>query len=254
MTAPEPGTGPIEAASGDVRGPRQHGHMDEAITEAADTLRFEHHTKVQVEDRSIIVLDPVKGDPGGTVLRVLASAQAAPLVGAAAHGANGVSIGVWRAPDLYVARWIKGRRWVAGYRLTGGSRLSDYVGTEGHVPTRLETGNWYGSLPDEITELFLEAGLLVDDPPFPVPKPPAAPAPVIQSRPAAAARPSRPAPRPASAGRDPSGVPSRAPAPPSARARGRAQPATRLCAECRMHKAASQFVAGSDLCVDCRAS
>jgi len=220
--------------------------MDDRIAEAADVLRVEHDTKVDVEDRTILVREPVKGDPGLTVLRVLGAAQAASLVGAAAHGENGVSVGVWRAPDLYLARWPKGRRWVVGYRLTGGSRLSDYVGIEGRVPTRLETGHWYGPLPDDIADVFLEAGILVDDPPFPVPAPPA-PAPARPPR--TASRPSPSSPRASSA--SPRPRPQAPKAAPAGRLRP-AAPSTKLCAECRMHKALGQFVPGSDLCIDCR--
>jgi hypothetical protein len=221
--------------------------MDDRIAEAADALRIEHDTKVDIEDRTIVVREPVKGDPGLTVLRVLGAAQAASLVGAAAHGENGVSVGVWRAPELYLARWPKGRRWVVGYRLTGGSRLSDYVGIEGRVPTRLETGHWYGPLPEEIADLFLEAGILVDDPPFPVPAPPApAPGPVPRRAPG----PSRPpAQRSGSVSPRPRAEASKAA--PTSRVRP-AAPTTRLCAGCRMHKAAGQFVPGSDVCIDCR--
>ena len=226
--------------------------MDERIAEAADALRYDQRTKVDVDDRTIRVLEPVKGDPGLTVLRVLGLAQSASPVGAAAHGANGVAVGVWRTPELYVARWINGRRWVSGYRLTGTARLSDYVSAEGRVPTRLETGNWYGSVPDEITDTFLEAGVLLEDPPFPVPDPPAAPPPRPGPRAAtgttraAPGPPAKrtPAPRPASAN-------PRATRPAPA-AKAPATRATRLCPSCRMHKVASQFVAGSDLCVDCR--
>jgi hypothetical protein len=226
--------------------------VDVHIAEAAERLRYDHGIKVEVDDKTILVVEPVKGDPGLTVLRVLGVAQAAPVAGAAAHGPNGVAAGVWRKPELYVARWTSGRRWVSGYRLTGTSRLSDYVGTEGHVPTRLETGNWYGPVPDEISDLFLEAGILLDDPPFPVPAPPPAPSRPVPDAPPAAKRaaPGRsssapvrrePAPRPKAS-------PPRAPAP----ARPAAARATRVCPSCRMHKGASQFVPGSDLCVDCR--
>jgi hypothetical protein len=224
--------------------------MDDRIAEAADVLRYEQETKVDVEDSTILVREPVKGDPGLTVLRVLGVAQAASLVAAAAHGANGVAVGVWRSPELYLARWINGRRWVVGYRLTGGSRLRDYVGTEGHVPTRFETGHWYGPVPEMITELFLEAGILVDDPPFPVPSP--APArsqpPAGPSRAASSGPPrGRPRPRPAAPAAGPS--PAR-PRPSTSRAP--AAPTTKVCAECRMRKAIGQFVPGSELCVDCR--
>ena len=216
--------------------------MDERIAEAADLLRYEHATKVEVDDRTIRVLEPVKGDPGLSVLRVLGVAQAASPVGAAARGGNGVAAGVWRTPDLYLARWINGRLWVSGYRLTGTARLSDYVGAEGRVPTRLETGNWYGPVPAEIGDAFLEVGILLEEPPFPVPAPP-----------------------PASARSGPASEPSRRRVPPSSppRSRGatnRPAPAgkaggsrpSRLCPSCRMHKVVGQFVPGSDLCVDCR--
>jgi hypothetical protein len=226
--------------------------MTDPIAEAADLLRYEHATKVEVEDLTIVVVEPVKGDPGLTVLRVLGLAQAAPLVGAAAHGPNGVAVGVWRGPELYLARWTRGKRWVVGYRITGGSRLRDYVGIEGRVPTRLETGHWYDTVPEEINELFLEAGLLVDDPPFPVEKPPPSPAagagrsttPTAIPRPGARPR-AKPPQAPARSGR------LAAQAAPLSRAKG--APATRVCAECRMRKAVGQFVPGSDLCVDCRA-
>ncbi len=223
--------------------------MDERIAEAADLLRYDHATKVDVDDRTLVVTEPVKGDPGLTVLRVLGVAQAASPVGAAARGPNGVAAGVWRNPEVYVARWPSGRLWVSGYRLTGTSRLSDYVGAEGRVPTRFETGNWYGRVPDEVNDAFLEAGILLEDPQFPVPAPPA-PA----SRPRAggttrpanqpSARPTPAAPRPRTTSPRPS-RPANVPKPSAARP-------TRLCPSCRMHKVVSQFVPGSELCVDCR--
>jgi hypothetical protein len=224
--------------------------VDERIAEAADLLRYEHATKVDVADRTIVVTDAVKGDPGLTVLRVLGVAQAASPVGAAARGPNGVAAGVWRNPEVYVARWPGGRLWVAGYRLTGTARLSDYVGAEGRVPTRLETGNWYGHVPDEVNDAFMEAGILLEDPPFPVPAPPAPPAPKPHpggtkgpaSQPSAGTAPAAPRPRPA---RPRSSRSAPAPRPSAARP-------TRVCPSCRMHKVVSQFVAGSDLCVDCR--
>ena len=226
---------------------REHERVDERIAEAADLLRYEHATKVDVDDRTILVTQPVKGDPGLNVLRVLGVAQAASPVGAAAHGPNGVAAGVWRNPELFVARWTNGRLWVSGYRLTGTSRLSDYVGAEGRVPTRLETGNWYGPVPDEIYEAFLEAGILLEAPPFPVPAPPP-PAPRARLGGATARdnqrAPRMAAPRPRADGPRPTKPP---PAPKPSAARP-----TRLCPSCRMHKVGSQFVAGSDFCVDCR--
>ncbi|MBW3614302.1 MAG: hypothetical protein KY439_03210 [Actinobacteria bacterium] len=216
--------------------------MDEQLAEASDLLRDEHGLAVKVEDRTIVLGEPVKGDLGHAVLRVLGVAQDASPVGAAAHGAAGVAAGTWRSPELYLARWTKGRRWVVGYRLTGGAKPNDYVRTEGRIPTRLETGNWYGDVPDAVTEAFLEAGLLLDEPPFPVPLPAqqARAEPPPARRPPAPAKRARPAPE------------RRAdPAKPAAD-RGPRTEARRLCPTCRMHKGAAQFVAGSDLCVDCR--
>lgn len=213
--------------------------MDGPLADVAEALREDHGTLVEVEDRVIRLLDPVNGDPGFAVLRALGIAQAASPVAAAARGRNGVAAGVWRRPDLYVSRWTPGKRWVVGYRLSGTSRVNDYVRTEGRLPTRLETGNWYGDVPDEVAEAFLEVGMLVEEPPFEVPPAPAPPPP----KPAAAAAP---------AGSARSATPrSRAAARPAASPRA-AAPASRLCPSCRMQKVAAQFVAGSDLCVDCR--
>ncbi|MBW3556786.1 MAG: hypothetical protein KY454_07605 [Actinobacteria bacterium] len=214
--------------------------MDEQIAEASDLLRDDHGLAVKVEDRTIVLEEPVKGDLGHAVLRVLGVAQDASPVGAAAQGPTGVAAGTWRNPELYLVRWTKGRRWVVGYRLNGGSKPNDYVRTEGRIPTRLETGNWYGDVPDPVAEAFLEAGLLLDDPPFPLPPPPR-PAP---AEPPAARRPAAKRPRPAP-------EPRSDPAAPGPRPRPRTE-GVRLCPSCRMHKGLAQFVAGSDLCVDCR--
>ena len=43
-------------------------------------------------------------------MRVIGLAQAGTPVGNAAHGPGGVAAGVWRQPELYLARWAKGRR------------------------------------------------------------------------------------------------------------------------------------------------
>ncbi|MFP5319944.1 MAG: hypothetical protein ACLGI2_16840 [Acidimicrobiia bacterium] len=212
--------------------------MDGPLADAAESLRDDHATLVAVEDRLLRLQEPVNGDPGFAVLRALGIAQAASPVAAAARGRNGVALGVWRRPDLFVARWTPGKRWVVGYRLTGASRVNDYVRTEGRLPTRLETGNWYGPVPDEVTEVFLEAGVLLDEPPFEVP----AAAPPPPARPPSS---SSPVNRTPSAPR----ARTRAAATPS---RAAATPSTRLCPSCRMQKAAAQFVAGSDYCVDCR--
>lgn len=211
--------------------------MDDAIADAVEALRHEHGFDLEVEDRTIVLGADVRGDPGSTVLRVLSLAEAASPVGAACSGPTGIAIGVWRSPELYLARWTKGKRWVVGYRLPGGSTVRHYVRIEGRIPTRLEIGNWYGPVPEDVGEAFFEAGLLVDDPPFPIPAPPPPPPP-----PAARAAPGvRPAAKRAPAA-------PRTARPPAA---SRAAP-PRVCPSCRMHKVPGQFVPGSDLCVDCR--
>lgn len=211
--------------------------MDVPISDVADLLQEEHGIAVEVEGRTFRLPAPVKGDPGFAVLRVLGLVDTVSPVGAAAHGPTGVAVGVWRRPDLYVARWTSGRRWVVGYRLAAGSEPNDYIRMEGRLPTRLETGNWYGAVPEEVEQTFLDADLLLDDPPFPIPPPPAAVSRPVRknSSPSASTRAPRPAPRarPATAKRE-------------------AVPTTRLCPGCRMHKALAQFVTGSDRCVDCR--
>jgi hypothetical protein len=215
--------------------------VDADIAEAAAELRAGRSVAFDVSDRTILLLEAVKGDPGSAVLRVLGAAQAASPVGAASHGPGRVAAGVWRAPELYLARWTNGRRWVVGYRLPADAKPNDYVRMEGRIPTRLEIDNWYAAVPDAVDEAFLDAGVLLDDPPFPVPAPaPAPPAPTRDGhgKRGAAATPRSPSARARAAG---------ATAPERVRA-----PTTQLCAVCRMRKAASQFVAGSDACVDCR--
>ncbi len=212
------------------------GEVEPDIADAVEQLRHERKIAVEVEDRTIRLLDPVPGDPGSAVLRVLGTAQAASPVGVASHGPGKLAVGVWRAPELYLARWTNGKRWVVGYRLPGGSKPNDYVRIEGRIPTRLETDNWYGPVPAAVDEAFMDAGVLLDDPPFPVPPPPPRPpAPEPRQRAAPAGR----APREAR--------PRAAPAPKPAPA-----PTSRVCASCGLRKAMAQFVAGSDLCVDCR--
>jgi hypothetical protein len=213
------------------------------MVEAVNVLH-DRYDGVELAERTIRLGNPVKGDAGFVTLRILGVAQAAFPVGAAAHGPGGVAIGVWRPPQLYLARWTP-RRWVVGYRLPRGSRPADYIGSEGRIPGRLEIGNWYESVPDEVRAAFAEVGLSLEAPPFPPPQAPAPPEPEGRSRPTrrperpptparsrpAAPRPARPAPKPASA-----------PA-----------PTTRVCQACNMRKALTQFTTGSDLCVDCRA-
>lgn len=199
---------------------------------------------VDVDDRTITLAEAVKGDPGHAVLKVLGVAERVSLVGAAAYGTAGVAAGVWSSPELYLARWTKGRRWVVGYRLTGGSTPNHYVRTEGRIPTRLETGNWYATVPDDVHKAFADAGLSLDERPFAGVDVPGADAP--PSPPPPTPRPPR-APRQPSAPRAPrTARPARPPAP-----KARTE-ATRLCPSCQMQKAAGQFVAGSELCVDCR--
>jgi hypothetical protein len=210
------------------------------VTDLADTaarLADEHSLDAIVEQRTIRIPNPVKGDPSLTVLRVLGVAQDDTPVGAAAHAGNVVAIGVWRDPEVFLARWTNGKRWVAGYRLTGDTKPNTYVRTEGRIPTRLETGSWYGDVPDEVAEAFFEVGLLVDEPPFPI---------VVTRRPPPADRPkptASPSPAPPRAPRTPRPAPSPRPAPP---------PTRRICPGCNMRRSITQFVPDSDLCVDCR--
>jgi len=184
----------------------------------------------------------VNGDPGSAVLRVLGTAQSASPVGAASHSTGKLAVGVWRAPELYLARWTNGKRWVVGYRLPGGAKPNDYVRMEGRIPTRLETDNWYGAVPDVVDEAFLDAGLMLDDPPFPIPPPPPR-APESASRPVAARSTTPRAPRTPGAASRPRAA---------AAARPEPVPTSRLCPSCGMLKGVAQFVPGSDLCVDCR--
>jgi hypothetical protein len=215
------------------------GSLDPLVS-AVDVLH-EHYDTVAVAGRTVVLESPVKGDAGFVALRVLGVAQAAFPVGAAAHGASSVAIGVWRPPDLYLARWTQ-NRWVVGYRLPRGSKPADYIGSEGRIPGRFEIGHWYATVPDEVRSAFAEVGLSLEAPPFPPPDVPPPPEPTGRSRrtrssdPSRATAPSRPA-----APRKAPPVPKPAPAPTS-----------RVCLACNMRKALTQFTADSDLCVDCR--
>lgn len=215
------------------------------MAEAADLLRDDHGLAVEVEERTILLMEPVKGDVGHAVLRVVGLAQEASPVAAAAHGPGGVAAATWTSPSLYLARWTKGTRWVVGYRLTGGAKPHDYVRTEGRIPTRLETGSWYDDVPEAVSEAFFDAGLLLDDPPFPPPPPP----PVERVPPAPASPPRK---RAAAAKRQGPPRAARPPAAPVDHPTKSHSEASRLCPTCRMHKGPAQFVAASDLCVDCR--
>jgi hypothetical protein len=205
--------------------------MDRDIDDVVESLRAEHHLVVDVQERTVCLREPANAEPGFAVLRVLGLVEAASPVAVAAHGPKGVAAGLWSTPDLHLARWTKGRLWVVAFRLPAGSKPSDYVRTEGRIPTRLETGSWYDAAPEAVNEAFFEAGLLLDDPPFPVPKAVVPPTSASKSavKRTTAARKSRAAPAP------------------------KAKPAAlRLCSTCGMQKASVQFTAGSDRCIDCR--
>lgn len=204
----------------------------ERIEDAAAEFSADRAVRTEVRDRTIVVSSAVTGDPGLTVTRALGLAQDVSPVGAACHGDDGVAVGVWLAPRLYLARWAAGRRRVTAFRLTGGGRIHDYVQTDGRIPTRFETDNWYDDVPGEVEEAFLEVGLLLDDPPFPVPPAPP-PAPVKATRTASPARP-------------------RAPRTPRAAAAAKpATPTTRVCTACFLEKQLPLFPQGSDVCIDC---
>jgi hypothetical protein len=215
------------------------GSMDPLI-KAIEALH-DRYDGVELAGRTIRLETPVSGDAGFVALRVLGIAQAASPVGAAAHGPSGVAIGVWRPPDLYLARWTQ-NRWVVGYRLPRGSKPTDYTGSEGRIPGRFEIGNWYTTVPDEVRTAFAEVGLSLEAPPFPPPEVSAPPDPKSRSRRTRPADPGRPV------------APSRPAEPRKAQSTPKSEPAltTRLCRACNMRKALTQFTAGSDLCVDCR--
>lgn len=220
---------------------------DELVAEAAEALYVEHGSVAEVHGRVIRLRDEVKGDPGLSALRVLGVAQGVAPVGSAVHGIEGVAAGVWLGPELYLCRWTARNRWVVGFRMPKGAKPSDYIRSEGRIPSRFETGNWYASVPEEAREAFDLVGLSVDDPPFPLPPAPDPPSePETPARRTAAKRaPATPrSPRPATP-RAPRAA--KTPAPPKADTT-----ATRLCPGCSFQKAVVQFVAGSDYCVDCR--
>lgn len=226
--------------------PEVRDPLAEAVARLEDTA-------VEIAGRTIRLMEPVRGDPGAAALRVLGIAQAASPVGTAAHGATGVAAGVWRSPHLYLARWTN-NRWVVGYRLAGGTRPNDYIRTEGRIPGRLETGNWYTTIPDEVRDAFVDVGLSLEQPPFPVPELPEVVKPAGRSSRQPAAKAAKPGAR--GGGEKSAGPPRRPaapkpPAPPKA-VRPPEGPATRVCPACNMRKILTQFDAGSELCVDCR--
>jgi hypothetical protein len=197
--------------------------------------------KATIEDRVIRLVNPVMGSAHLAVLQALGAAATAPPVGAAAHGPAGVAAAVWAPPDLYVVRWTGVSRWVAAYKFPPRTRPDEYLREESGIPSRLNRGNWYGEVPEAVIETFFSVGLLLDEPPFPVPPPP------VRPKPAASSPPARK-----------KAATTRAPAAPRAPRRAaparpvKSVPATRSCPSCNLKKHPSQFVAGSDLCVDCR--
>src|SRR2546425_9302616 len=95
------------------------------VSDLADTavrLAHEHSLEAVVEQRTIRLPEPVKGDPSLTVLRVLGVAQDDTPVGAAAHSGSVVAIGVWRDPDVDPAPWTNAKPRVAGYPPPGGHK------------------------------------------------------------------------------------------------------------------------------------
>ena len=203
---------------------------------------------LEISGRTFRIVDPVRGDAGAAALRLLGMVQQAAPVAIATHGATQVAAAVWAPPRLYVVRWSR-NRWVVGYRLAGGSRPNDYVRSEGRIPGHLEMGNWYETVPDEISETFTGVGLELASPPFPVPAQPEPEPPPAPRRTAAsgggrvsAAEKAPPA-RPARRVSTPKPPPAPKPPPP---------PTSRVCPGCNMRRTLTQFEPGSELCIDCR--
>jgi hypothetical protein len=214
----------------------------EAVTRLSD-----EGLALEITGRTFRLVDPVRGDAGAAALRLLGMVQAAAPVAIATHGPTQVAAAVWAPPHLYVVRWAR-NRWVVGYRLAAGSRPNDHVRSEGRIPGHLETGHWYETVPDEVSETFDAVGLSLASAPFPVPAQPVADAPPSPRRSAAGssgrasaekAPPARPAPR-------------RIAPKPSPAAKAPPPPTSKVCPGCNMRRTLTQFAPGSDLCVDCR--
>ncbi|HEY0399233.1 MAG TPA: hypothetical protein VGF00_12640 [Acidimicrobiia bacterium] len=214
----------------------------EAVTRLSD-----EGLALEITGRTFRLVDPVRGDAGAAALRLLGMVQAAAPVAIATHGPTQVAAAVWAPPHLYVVRWAR-NRWVVGYRLAAGSRPNDHVRSEGRIPGHLETGHWYETVPDEVSETFDAVGLSLASAPFPVPAQPVSEAPVSPRRSASGssgrasaekAPPARPAPRRI--------APKPAPA-----AKAPPPPTSKVCPGCNMRRTLTQFAPGSDLCVDCR--
>jgi len=215
----------------------------EAVTRLSD-----EGLALEISGRTFRLVDPVRGDAGSAALRLLGMVQAAAPVAIATHGATQVAAAVWAPPRLYVVRWSR-NRWVVGYRLAAGSRPNDYVRTEGRIPGHLETGNWYESVPDDVSETFEGVGLSLASAPFPVPAQPA-PEPPPPSRRSAGGSSNRVS----SAEKAPPTRPPRrviAPKPPPA-PKAPPPPNSRVCPGCNMRRTLTQFAPGSELCIDCR--
>jgi len=213
---------------------------DDVLSAAVADLIVEHGHAARLDGRAILITDEVPGTPHLAALQALGYAAAAAPVGAAAHGPLGVAAAVWMGPELYIARWTGPSRWVAAYRFPSRARPDTYVRDDSGIPSHLGKGSWYGDVPDDVAEAFFAVGILLDEPPFPVPQPPP-PAP----------KPDPPARRSSSSSSSAPRAPrvSRPKAPPAPR---KAVPATRTCMSCFQQKHPDQFVEGSDLCVDCR--
>jgi hypothetical protein len=215
----------------------------EAVTRLSD-----EGLALEITGRTFRLVDPVRGDAGAAALRLLGMVQAAAPVAIAAHGATQVAAAVWAPPHLYMARWAR-NRWVVGYRLAGGSRPNDYVRSEGRIPGHLETGHWYESVPDDVSETFEAVGLSVALPPFAVPAQPVLDPPPTPRRSAAgssgrvSSAEKAPPPRP--------GTRRIAPKPPPA-PKAPPPPTSKVCPGCNMRRTLTQFAPGSDLCIDCR--
>ena len=225
---------------------------DELLDRAVEQLSAEDGVVARVEDRLLRIDHPVAGNPHLAALQALGFAAKVKPVGAAAHGPLGVAAAVWDKPLLYIARWTGTSRWVAAYKFPMRARPDEYLREESGIPSHLSKGSWYRDVPDEITEAFFAVGLLLDEPPYEVPKVAAKPpVPEAATRPARSSAPRTPrAPRPASAPRAPAAP--RTPRPRAAPAPKKVVVTTRTCTMCNLQKHVSQFIEGSDWCVDCR--
>jgi len=215
----------------------------DVVDEAIDQLGEELGITARVEDRIIRLTSSVPGSPHLAILQVLGFAAKAAPIGGVAHGPNGVAAAVWLGPELYIVRWTGKSRWVSAFKFSPRARPDEYVREDAGIPSHLGRGSWYGDVPDDVAEAFFRVGLLLDEPPFPVPQPPEPPPSPSKPTRASASR----APAAQRAPREP-----RAPRKKVAAAPKKVVPTMRTCALCNLQKHPAQFVEGSDLCVDCR--